>query len=1183
MIFRLYTNPVITRKRQLMFKPKEFLTKTIVLFLLLYGTVSFAQLKVFTDQPDATYYKGEQMKFVIEADTDGNATYSIRYDKSRAPVIVEGNVSVTNGRGEIDYTHNEPGFVYCYVTLNGQKSLAGAAFSPFDIDEFEEDPDDFDEFWQRWKDKLRAIPMDPDVKPLFPDPSSHTNDFRVNLGQLDGRRIYGYLSIPNGDGPFPAIIQHASFGGNANLCIPRPEISRNVGAITLSMWMHNAEPDIGDNDAYEPEVWDDAENIYYRYGVLGIIRAMDFIETLPEYDGENLGLFGVSEGGGLSILAAGIDDRPTMLGCSIFALSEHTGYKYDRASSFPYFLSRGSINWPPEVDPNVVVASKYYDAMRAAKRYKGPVYSATNYLDETVLSATNFSTFNQFRGPAVIAHKPDGVHISPPEYLFGKFNFMRKHLNQGGETGYFPDAGNDIFNVNGTASLSGKIEFNGVENTSIPVVWELVSGPGQADFSNQTAHQTNVSFSAPGEYLIRFRGTDKSVLDATGSYFTMIDHIIVSSSTAGDLCAAAGGDADNDGYCADDDCDDNNASISQPGDACDDGNPLTENDIINANCNCQGLEICTDAVAGDEAPGCVPCGIDFTLPDGSVISGIDAVGFYSPDYTPDVTNYDFPCGTIEQGAWFTYFANDTGAVAFTFLQNLCADSFSLDLPSNVDVGIYDEDLNLITCAIVDSIFQYSGLAPNQKIRILLDGTPDKTCAIILLMQYPRIAKAIKPISIINSSTETDAFCITEEVCFSVDADIAVTNYKWEVPSSAEVLSGGGPFDNEMCVRFERTGQDMVSVTPSNPCNQGAKVVRSFGVYDINAPFGNFDGPPNTVLCHGDEICLDFDPTDFSVDYEWFVSSDFDIKSGGGNSEDNICVKLVDSEDGTALISVRPLDGCNQSVINFTTLPEIPTTVLPEVRVCEENYPIEIEGETFQGPGVYAVTKTSLNGCDSILRIDIKTDVSDTGTFSGAICPEDLCVQIGDSCYDISSQMAVIDRPFPLCDSMVILDPIINELTSISCTEKENSLVFNWRLLELADRYAININGTLDTITTNQFETDQLTSDSIITLIVQPIGSCEFPEQISVTCNFGYVGNKNRYLDSKIKVLPNPSDNEVFLETDLTIESVEIYDLAGRLIEQKNANSFSLKKYGSGLYIFRIKTEEGVGVKRVVIQ
>ena len=69
------------------------------------------------------------------------------------------------------------------------------------------------------------------------------------------------------------------------------------------------------------------------------------------------------------------------------------------------------------------------------------------------------------------------------------------------------------------------------------------------------------------------------------------------------VCADNGGDADGDGICADEDCDDNDASIGTrqtAGISCDDGNVNTENDVIQADgCACAGTLVACANEGGD--------------------------------------------------------------------------------------------------------------------------------------------------------------------------------------------------------------------------------------------------------------------------------------------------------------------------------------------------------------------------------------------------------------------------------------------------------------------------------------------------------------------------------------------------------------------------------------------------------
>ncbi|MCB9290599.1 MAG: hypothetical protein H6560_25040 [Lewinellaceae bacterium] len=63
-------------------------------------------------------------------------------------------------------------------------------------------------------------------------------------------------------------------------------------------------------------------------------------------------------------------------------------------------------------------------------------------------------------------------------------------------------------------------------------------------------------------------------------------------------------DADHDGLCSDVDCDDNDPSIAyQPGDACDDGDNTTINDVINGNCQCAGTPTTCTGVGDADGDG----------------------------------------------------------------------------------------------------------------------------------------------------------------------------------------------------------------------------------------------------------------------------------------------------------------------------------------------------------------------------------------------------------------------------------------------------------------------------------------------------------------------------------------------------------------------------------------------------
>src|SRR6266850_207427 len=66
-------------------------------------------------------------------------------------------------------------------------------------------PGDFDQFWQRTLDTLAGYPACPEIDAIPLRSTDFATLYGVRLTSLGPYRLFGYLSVPAGDGPFPAI------------------------------------------------------------------------------------------------------------------------------------------------------------------------------------------------------------------------------------------------------------------------------------------------------------------------------------------------------------------------------------------------------------------------------------------------------------------------------------------------------------------------------------------------------------------------------------------------------------------------------------------------------------------------------------------------------------------------------------------------------------------------------------------------------------------------------------------------------------------------------------------------------------------------------------------------------------------------------------------------------------------
>ena len=296
-----------------------------------------AQLSVVADNPKATYQLGTPMNFIVSSDLSGPIHYQIEYDRFTTD-IKTGVVNHTAGENSlIPYSRLEAGVVLCRIWQGTDVSFAGATFGPFDLAPVVEEPDDLDVYWAHAKAELAQIPINEQLE--FKEDHEYAKSFRINLATIDGRRVYGYLTIPDGVGPFPGIVTLPPFGSSANLVQPQWVIGERGGALSLAISIHNADPEEDDPFAYQPDIINHRDSLYYKTAILAGVRAIDYLFSRSDFNG-NLGLVGVSQGGGLAMLVAGVDERVKIFAQSNAALCQHAGYNNGLASGFPYYVRK---------------------------------------------------------------------------------------------------------------------------------------------------------------------------------------------------------------------------------------------------------------------------------------------------------------------------------------------------------------------------------------------------------------------------------------------------------------------------------------------------------------------------------------------------------------------------------------------------------------------------------------------------------------------------------------------------------------------------------------------------------------------------------------------------------------------------------------------------------------------------
>ncbi len=361
-----------------------------------------------------TYQTGETVNFLVRSNRNGKVKYTISEDKHTLPII-EGELELTaNTVATITASFDKPGFLLLQVEQNENRATAGVGISPCEIRATTEKPADFEQFWSRQLAQLNTVPFEPKITKRMDKSSERQTTYKIVLNNIDGKKVYGWVSIPNCEGPFSAVFSIPSYG-RAPIGPLTYMADDGVIAVTMSIHNYDCEQEVPKAIAYQPENhYFDRHTNYYRAAILGGIRMIDYIFTLPEFDGEHLGITGVSQGGGLALMLSGLDDRIKFLAQAQATFCDHTGILDNRSSGFPYWIVNADLKGGDPVQLAEEVA--YYDAVNFVDNFKGISFHSIGYTDDVCPPATVFAAYNRIKGEKYMLHGIENSHDLPAEF-----------------------------------------------------------------------------------------------------------------------------------------------------------------------------------------------------------------------------------------------------------------------------------------------------------------------------------------------------------------------------------------------------------------------------------------------------------------------------------------------------------------------------------------------------------------------------------------------------------------------------------------------------------------------------------------------------------------------------------------------------------------------------------------------
>jgi cephalosporin-C deacetylase-like acetyl esterase len=382
------------------------------------------RVSIAPDHTDWTYKTGETAKFSIRVTKNSEPVPGvwIKYEigPEMMPPVKKDSLQLKDGMLVVDGgTMKVPGFLRCTVTaeVNGYRyrNLATAGFDPELIRPTTEVPADFDQFWEKAKSEVATLPLNPKLVLM---PEKCTEKINVYHASIEyhkaGSRLYGILCVPKKPGKYPALLRVPGAGVRPYYGVL--DIAEH-GIITFEIGIHGIPVNMEESvynllrynalEGYWLFNMDDRDRYYFRHVYIGCKRAVDFIFSLPEFDGLNLAVTGQSQGGGLSMITAALDTRIKYLAAYWPALCDLTGYLHNRAGGWP----------PVGTDKQKIETSKYYDAVNFARQLKIPCFFSWGYNDLSCPPTSMYSAYNVITAPRELFLVQETGHWTYPEQI----------------------------------------------------------------------------------------------------------------------------------------------------------------------------------------------------------------------------------------------------------------------------------------------------------------------------------------------------------------------------------------------------------------------------------------------------------------------------------------------------------------------------------------------------------------------------------------------------------------------------------------------------------------------------------------------------------------------------------------------------------------------------------------------
>ncbi len=263
-------------------------------------------------------------------------------------------------------------------------------------------------------------------------------------------RVFAYYARPEGDGPFPAVVLVHGGGGKAFRAWAEHWSARGYCALAMDLAgngpkgrLPDGGPDQSDDVKFRDFSDKDVRDTWSYHAVAAVLRGHTLLTAVPEVDRDRIAVTGISWGGYLTCIVAGLDDHlkaaVPVYGCGF--LHENSFWKEPRLDKMPAAQRERWVN--------------AFDPSRYLPQVKCPILFLNGTNDFAYPLDSYRKCYELVRAPRTLSVRVRLRHGHV--WSFGEVDaFIDSHLKKGKPLPVLGELTQDGSKVSATVTMKGK-------------------------------------------------------------------------------------------------------------------------------------------------------------------------------------------------------------------------------------------------------------------------------------------------------------------------------------------------------------------------------------------------------------------------------------------------------------------------------------------------------------------------------------------------------------------------------------------------------------------------------------------------------------------------------------------------------------------------------------------------------